>query len=413
MKILYLLQDLPYPITNGVRVKVFNLIEFMSREHECHILSFGNNDSHARALEFQKKVPGVKIIDLLPTRSGLMLQLRRLFHFVRGEPLFFARAWSKTFAAAVRNALKDAEYDLIHIDALAMSQYIYMCGSIPTVLSTTDAMSLVYLYAAEACPSLSGKLCRLYEAKTVLRLERKIFPLFSKVHVVAKFDRDDLASKVPSADIEFVEHVAPDEVLKFKIPTHVTTEKSRILFTGSVQSDTKARGLLDFLANAYTAIRQECPDVEMVILGSISDKELIEKINKVPGVHIKGWVADYGEEILKANVLIFMDVTPMGIKTRVLYALGLGKAIVATPEAVTGLEVIDGVHYYERTLNNGFAEAVISLLNNQEMQKTMGINARNLILEKHNMHNVGPKWIKLYESAITKNKHKMCAEKAN
>ena len=108
-----------------------------------------------------------------------------------------------------------------------------------------------------------------------------------------------------------------------------------------------------------------------------------------------------------------MDSSPMGIKTRVLYALGLGKALVATSEAVNGLEVIDGVHYYERKIDNGFAEAVISLLNNQEMQKAMGVNARNLILEKHNMNNVGPKWIKLYESAIIKNKHKLCAEKAN
>lgn len=389
------------------------MIQFMSRQHECHILSFGDIDSHARAMEFQIKVPGVKIIDLYPTCSGLMLQLRRLFHFVRGEPLFLARWWSNAFAAAVRNVLKGTEYDLIHIDALGMSQYIYMCGSSPTVLSTTDAMSLVYLHAAEACDNLLGKAYRFYEARTVSRLECKMFPLFSKIHVVAKFDRDDLASKVSSADIEFIEHVAPDEVLQYKIPPNVTTERNRILFTGSVQSDTIARGLLDFLADAYPTIRKECPDVELVIIGSISDKKLIERISKVPGVHIKGWVADYGAEILKANVLVFMDLSPMGIKTRVLYALGLGKALVATPEAVKGLEVIDGVHYYERKINKGFAEAVISLLKNQEMQKTMGVNARNLILEKHNMTNVGPKWIKLYESAIIKNNHKLCAEKAN
>ena len=122
MKILYLLQDLPYPLTNGVRVKVFNLISYMTKSHECHIVSFGDEDLHARALALQQKVPGVRVLNLYPLCSGLQLQLSRLAYFVRGKPVFLARWHDKGFAKTVRQILKTTQYDVIHLDALAMAR---------------------------------------------------------------------------------------------------------------------------------------------------------------------------------------------------------------------------------------------------------------------------------------------------
>src|SRR4030066_1377616 len=104
MKILYLLQDFPYPLTNGVRVKVYNLISYMARRHECHILSFGEKDLHLNSLKFQEKVPGVKIINVFPLCSNIRLQLGRIAHFMLGEPIFLARWNEKAFFKAVRQA---------------------------------------------------------------------------------------------------------------------------------------------------------------------------------------------------------------------------------------------------------------------------------------------------------------------
>lgn len=405
MKILYLLQDIPYPLTNGVRVKVFNLISYMARSHECHILSFGEKDLYSRALGFQEKVSGLKIINLFPLCSRLKLQSSRTAHFIHGEPIFLARWESMAFNKALQQALSVTRYDAIHLDGLGMAPYIHLCRSIPTVISTTDAMSMFYAHAARASHSFLGKVCRFYESKSILRMEREILPLFSKVHVVGMVDRNYLASCVSGADVEYITHVVPDEVLRY--PHTASTDLSvnkRILFTGSLKSESIALGLRNFLSDVYPIIYRECPCVEMVILGQSTPTKLKKEIQCVPGVRLLEWVEDYFAELMRAQVLIFSDWSRTGVKTRVLYGLGLGKAVVATPEAVEGIEAKDGVHCFVRTVGRGFAEAVVTLLKDHKLRKVIGENARRLIHDKYSIESMGPEWVKLYESAIIKNK---------
>ena len=205
MRILYLLQDLPYPPTNGVRVKVFNVISYMAETHECHILSFGDKNLRSRAQEFQQKVPGIRILNFFPLCSGLKLQLSRLAHLMHGEPVFLARWDDKAFAKRVEEALGATRYDLVHLDALGVAPYVHLCQHIPTVISTTDAISLAYKRAARASHCFLRKIYRLFASRSIARFERNILPLFSKVHVVSKPERNYLSSHVPGAAVECIE----------------------------------------------------------------------------------------------------------------------------------------------------------------------------------------------------------------
>src|SRR5438445_5676640 len=40
MRLLFVCQEIPYPPTNGVRLKLFNLLSFVSRYHDCEVLGF-------------------------------------------------------------------------------------------------------------------------------------------------------------------------------------------------------------------------------------------------------------------------------------------------------------------------------------------------------------------------------------
>lgn len=64
MRILYLLQDFPYPATDGVRHKPYNLLSYMARRHECHVLSFGRAADRALVPEWEGKLPGLKVLGL-------------------------------------------------------------------------------------------------------------------------------------------------------------------------------------------------------------------------------------------------------------------------------------------------------------------------------------------------------------
>ncbi len=398
MRILYLLQDLPYPLTNGVRVKLFNLISYIAKSHECHILSFGDKDFHSRAQELQEKVPNIRILDLFPLNSGLALHLKRLNCLLRRKPLFLARWNNNAFAKAVMQTLESTQYDVVHLDALGMASYVHLCQPTPTIISTTDATSLVYRRAAKANRSFIGKVYQYSASRSIARFERNILPAFNKVHVVSKLDRDYLLSQIPKANIECIEHVVPDEVLQYPRASlsSLPRNEKRILFTGNLRCDSISKGLLAFLSVAYPLIRKEYPDVELTVLGRDAPSNVRKQIENASGVHLLEWVEDYCAEIIKTHVVVFPDWTGTGIKTRVLYALALGKPIVASPVALEGIEVQDGMHCFRREVDGEFAKAVMLLLNNQELRRTMGQNARRLILDRYNAEMSVQKWLKLY-----------------
>lgn len=401
MRLLYLLQDLPCPPTNGVRVKLINLISYMAKSHECHILSFGDKDLHSRAQELQQKVPGIQILNLFPSNSGFALHIKRLSCLLRAKPLFLARWNNNIFAKAVRQALESTHYDVVHLDALGMAPYVHLCHPTPTVISTTDAISLAYRQAAKASQSFIRKAYQLLASGSIARFECEILPLFTKVHVVSKLDRDYLRLQIPKANIECIEHVVPDEVLQYSpISSHSLLCNKRILFTGQLCWDSISKGLLAFLSVDYPVIRKECPDVEMVVLGGNAPANIREQVENVSGVKFVEWVEDYCAEVTNAHVMVFPDWSGTGIKTRVLYALALGKAVVASPVALEGIEVRDGVNCFEREVGSGFAEAVIALLKDAQLSERIGAAAIGLILQRYTMDVVGPQWIKLYQEAI-------------
>lgn len=404
MRILYLLQDLPYPSTNGVRVKLFNLISYMAKSHECHILSFGDKDLHARALEFQQKVPGIEILNLFPLSSGFALHLKRLSYLLRAKPVFLARWNNNAFAKAVRQALESTHYDVVHLDALGMAPYVQLCQPTPTVISTTDAVSLAYRRAAKANRSFISKVYQFLASRSIAHFERDILPIFNRVHVVSKLDRDYLRSQIPKANIECIEHVVPDEVLQYPCASFSSLPGNgkRILFTGRLRWDSISKGLLAFLSVAYPLIRKEYPDVELIILGRDAPSNVRKQIENASDVRCVEWVEDYYAEVIKAQVVVFPDWSGTGIKTRVLYALALGKPVVASPVALEGIEVQDGVHCFEREVGNGFAEAVIALLKDAQLSERIGTAAIELILKRYTMDVVWPQWVNLYQGAIEK-----------
>jgi glycosyltransferase involved in cell wall biosynthesis len=328
--------------------------------------------------------------------------LGRLAHFVRGEPVFLARWNDKAFAETVRQTLETTQYDVIHLDSLAMAPYVRFCRSIPTVISTTDAVSLAQSRRAQTIRISIHKIYRLLASWSIARFERRMLPLFTKVHVVSKPDRDYLQARIPTAHIECIEHVVPDEILQYSDDNlHTLSCSKRILFTGPLRREEIAVGLLTFLSLVYPIIWEACSDVEMVVLGGKPPVNVHRHVENTPGIRIVEWVDDYCAEIMRAQVVVCPDVSGTGIKTRILYALALGKPVVASPAALEGIDVQDGVHCFEHNLDKGFAECVLALLEDEDLRHKIGQNAKKLITENYNVKISGSRWTKLYESVIS------------
>ena len=402
MKILYLLSDFPYPIIKGPRIQTFELLKYMVHYAECHVLAFCDSDTIEKIDYFKALIPDVRILGLFHRRSGISLQIGRVRHLMRLNPVFLARWENDNFKRCVELALRNENYDIVHLEGISLAHYLNLCQKKPTVLSTIDAISLAQRRTIEKNPF--KKIYRKFASLLVKRFERKILPKATIVHVVSHVDCQYLRHHICGLDVENIEIVIPEELINYQIPSYEMEDEKHhtILFTGNLSIYGIAKGLIQFIYNAYPTILRVCPDTQIVVLGQNAPPKLQKQIENLPKVRYVSWAKDYYSELSKAQVIIFPDLSGAGIKNRVLQAMALAKAVVGTPIALEGIPAKDGVHCFIRTTDEGFSQAVIALLRDSQLRKRIGASARELVLNNFTMDIVGPKWLSLYERAIQK-----------
>jgi glycosyltransferase involved in cell wall biosynthesis len=402
MRILYLLADFPFPLTKGTRVQTFNLLRYMARNNECHVLSFLEGPIDIGIENFKCMIQGVRILGLFKRKSGFKLQLARIKHLLRGNPMFLARWEDDAFVRAVVNAFRNTHYDLVHLEGIQLVPYISLCHTKPTILSTIDAISFVQSQTVEKY--FLKKAYRKFAAWSTARFERKNLSKATKIHVVSQPDCLYLRSRIPSLDVENIEIGVPEELINYKFIDSGLMENKppRILFSGLLSAEGIARGLQQFLSKAYPSILKVFPDVQMVVLGQNAPSAVRRRVESVPNVQYIAWARDYYAELAKSQVIIFPDLSGTGIKNRVIQAMALAKAIVGSPIVFEGIPIKDGIHCYVRTIDEGFSHAVIALLKDVRLREQIGASASQLVLNNYTMDVVGLKWLSLYNSVIDK-----------
>jgi glycosyltransferase involved in cell wall biosynthesis len=94
-----------------------------------------------------------------------------------------------------------------------------------------------------------------------------------------------------------------------------------------------------------------------------------------------------------------------GTRLKVLEGLAMAKAMVSTTIGCEGIEVVDGRHLLIRDDAEGFAAAVLELLQNRELGARLGAQGRELVFRKYRWETVVDDLERFHEE-IRGGKHK-------
>ena len=89
-----------------------------------------------------------------------------------------------------------------------------------------------------------------------------------------------------------------------------------------------------------------------------------------------------------------------GIQNKLLQAMAMGTPVVTSSIAIQSLDVIDGEHLLVADEPQKFAEAVISLLNDKNLQNKLSVNARKYVEEHHDWNTSGLKLEAVYQRIL-------------
>ena len=132
-----------------------------------------------------------------------------------------------------------------------------------------------------------------------------------------------------------------------------------------------------FLADqVFPRVLAERPDAILRIAGAGMPHSTIARLQSLQRVEILGRVVDSGCFMNECAVLALPVFLRGGVPLKLVEAMARGKAIVASPELVGGVDITDGHNALVRSNPEDFAGAIVSLLRDIPLRERLGSNAR-------------------------------------
>lgn len=398
MRLLFLLQDIPYPPATGINSKAFNLLKSLSRAGwQCDLLCFAAGDHSARRAGLERELPGVKVLAVHPPLSGAGLALMKVFNLFKGVPPSFAEYCSADFLASFRKAAARG-YDAVHYDVINMAQYLGSGPDAPAVLSSNDAISLSYRRMIAQNKSPLRKLYLAAAEALIRRFERAVYPRFAAVHVVSEEDAAYLRAVSPDIRLKVIPLAVDRSFLEYAPARKEAGGLPRVAFVGNLAVPGIANGLFGFLDGAFS--RLDSGTFEFRVLGPNASPSDERRLRAWPGLKYYGWAEDYKAFLSEADIVLVLDRSGTGIKTRVLEAMAMGKPVVGTSVAFGGISVRSGENCVLRDDPAEISSELGRLIASPSLRESIGGNARGFIAREYGMDTVGPRWENLYSGLL-------------
>lgn len=405
MRILFLTSELPFPPTNGVRIKSYNLLKgLLEKGHEIHLVSFyaAEVDRDLDAGEdLIKRCKSMNIVQLPHDRSQLAGNVIRNFH---KKEVILMRFKSKDFMKKLINTVEDETIDLAHFDLVSSTLYAdLLAGSMPIVASINDSYSLWLKekLLRKPFPKLSSVIEKMYYALTfplATSYERSVYEKFHKVHVVSEIDRSYLRRLNPNIDVDVIPNGVDTEYFK---PVFASNEES-LVFVAHLKGEHASEALW-FIRKVFKAVKKDNPNLSLYLVGKDPDPMLLSEAARVRGVVVTGYVDDVRPYIDNATLIVDPATKSCGILNHVLHAMAMEKTVVGTPLsflAINGTESWKNVVVAKNA--EEFVSNIKSLLADENRRTTIGRNARRLIEEHYTWENIIVRYERMYREAIEK-----------
>ena len=374
MKICILTPRFPIPENGGDVLRINNIARyFKSQGHELLLVSFHDTPIDMdEAMRLYDKIYTVK-------RNKIVSMLNSLLFLLSGRPIqcgyYHARAFTKKF----NEVLEKEHPDMFIAHLLRMAPYLEKAGlTNRSTVEMTDALSKTYSMSSNAKGGLLKKIIYRMERKLIERYEDHVIKTFPKVVLVSQADIDFLKKRIASSSLSL--HTNGVDCLP-SIPTKYNPNK--ICFIGNMRTLQNQDAVLRFVKNIFPVILRSKPDTVFYIVGAEPSRE-IQNLNNDKNIIVTGFVNDLEGMISDSCLAVAPIKIAAGIQNKVLVAMGCGIPVVMTSLISKAIpELMDGKNCYIKDDDESFANACISIMNDDKLRNDMRINGFNTIRDNY------------------------------
>jgi sugar transferase (PEP-CTERM/EpsH1 system associated) len=397
-RILALTSRIPFPVVSGGQARMYHLLRQMAKEYEVDLLSIHDSqitdESSTHLRSFLRNT-------FFYSRPELTSRLKALYHaIVSGKPLQIGYYYYEPIMRWLE--IHYQNYDLIFCFHVRTAEYVLdlQCKK---VVDLVDAISLGYMRAIKSGPSVLWSPIYRFELPRLLKYEKKVVGLFNASLVVSSVDEAFLAMNgVMKERLQIVPHGT--EVPKVE-SCETGSEDIDILFHGKMDYPPNEAACNYFLSEIMPLLVSEEERPSFHIVGYAPTRKIKKHANGST-VIVTGYVPDIRRYLRRAKVIVAPMTYGAGVKTKVLEAMGMGKAVVTTTVGAEGIDGQNGVHFLVADNPKDFARRIKELLVNPDLRIEMGNAARKLIAAKYTWDKAGASLLEILRKVVASEKEK-------
>jgi polysaccharide biosynthesis protein PslH len=408
MRILMISSFLPFPLTSGGHVRLYNLIKNLSARHQITLIC-EKRDSQTKEdiLEVEKICE--KVITVKRRKQWSIENIFKTGFSL--DPFLITGHTSEEMKLLIQDELVRAPYDLIHVETFYVYQnlparYRYAQAfaggprvKIPVVLVEHNIEYLVYERFAKLANPLIRPLLML-DVKKLKKKEMHVWQSVDKLVAVSNIEKRFM--KLP--DVEVVANGVDTNNFSFRQFTQIPEEK-RVLFIGDYKwmqnKDAVELIVKEIWPNLIAKFKEEGKDcnLKLWIVGKnmpsyfkkFADKDIILDYNN----------KDQTAEIFrKAYILLAPLRAAGGSSYKILESFASGVSVITTGLGAEGLEAKNGVHLLTSDSPSELADFVYELSQDHSLYKKLMINARKFVEENYDWKIIAKKLDEVYLSSL-------------
>jgi polysaccharide biosynthesis protein PslH len=355
MKILVITPVFPYPPNDGDRIRIYRLLEQLSKKHSIHIVSFARRGEEGRAGRLKKISRDITAVPV----TGVEIAVNAVKALFGSRPLNTAAYDSKRMRDAVDAAVDRVNPDIIFAYRLRTAQFAEG-KNIPKVIDIVDSMALFNARRMEYEKNLLRLVYSAIDAPRLLEYETGLESKFSHVFINSEEDAEYLGIK----NIITVRNGSDG---KFRPPA-VKRGEFTAGFFGNMDYAPNMDGLMHFYKKVWKKPAVSDNNIKLAVVGD--RRGALAGIN-AGNVEVKGFIGNIDDEIIKWDAVIVPVRYGAGRQNKIMKAWSCGVPVIASPFAAKGVYGKDGYNLLVAGNAGEFMDGILRLKRDRALGKKL------------------------------------------
>jgi len=400
MRILWLKTELLHPVDKGGKIRTYQMLKELKRQHHITYLCFDETMStvveREQALEYCHEVVCLPHQTRAKFSAGFYADL--ILNFITPLPYFIKKYDSRQMQQKLSELTLKTKADVLVCDFLVSSVNVPSNLPCPTVLFQHNVEEIIWKRYYEVQENKLKKAYLYDQWRKTRAYEQATCRRFDQVIAVSAEDRNIMQHDYGVKNIDDVPTGVDTEF--FRKSGNEVEDPHNIVFTGSMDWLPNEDAIRYFTEQVMPLVKRVIPGLTLTVVGRNPYPGLLELSERDPSIVVTGRVEDVRPFMERAAAYVVPLRIGGGTRLKIFEAMAMEKPIVSTSVGAEGLPVKHGEELLLADTPESFAESVIRLLSDTGLAKDLGRRSARTVRDRFGWKSVADRFSEICERTL-------------